>query len=113
MRETGMPSIGTFNFRIEPGQVSFDEMLKSVPKALILTRGMGRGLNSVTGEYSRGANGLWVENGEIVHAVQEITIAGNMLEMLRSVDCVGDDLMVKGSTCAPAIRVQNMTISGS
>ena len=110
---SGMPGIGTYNFRIEPGQTSFKDMLKSVPKAFILTRGMGRGLNSVTGEYSRGANGLWVENGEIVHAVQEITIAGNMLEMLRSVDCVGADLMVKGSTSAPAIRVQNMTISGS
>ena len=88
-------------------------MLQSVPRALILTRGLGRGLNAVTGEYSRGANGLWVENGEIVHPVQEITIAGNMLEMLHKVDCVGADLMVKGSTSAPAIRVQDMTISGS
>ena len=110
---SGMPGIGTFNFRVSPGEVAFKEMLESVPRALILTRGLGRGLNAVTGEYSRGANGLWVENGEIVHAVQEITIAGNMLEMLRNVDCVGADLMVKGSTCAPAIRVQNMTISGS
>ena len=85
---SGMPSIGTFNFRVEPGQVSFKEMLQSVPRALILTRGLGRGLNAVTGEYSRGANGLWVENGEIVHPVQEITIAGNMFEMLHKVDCV-------------------------
>ncbi|MBT6177895.1 MAG: TldD/PmbA family protein [Deltaproteobacteria bacterium] len=110
---TGMPSIGTYNFCIEPGQTSLKEMLSSVPRALILTRGLGRGLNAITGEYSRGANGLWVENGEIVHAVQEVTIAGNLLEMLQNVDCVGNDLMVKGSTRAPSIRIQDMTISGS
>ena len=108
-----MPSIGTYNFCIEPGTAAFKEMLSSVPRALILTRGLGRGLNAITGEYSRGANGLWVENGEIVHAVQEVTIAGNLLEMLQNVDCVGADLMVKGSTRAPAIRIQDMTISGS
>ena len=108
-----MPSIGTYNFCIEPGQSSLKEMLSSVPRALILTRGLGRGLNAITGEYSRGANGLWVENGEIVHAVQEVTIAGNLLEMLQNVDCVGNDLMVKGSTRAPSIRIQDMTISGS
>ena len=108
-----MPSIGTFNFCIEAGTTELKEMLSSVPRALILTRGLGRGLNAVTGEYSRGANGLWVENGEIVHPVQEVTIAGNILEMLHNVDCVGADLMVKGSTSAPSIRIQNMTISGS
>lgn len=110
---TGMPSIGTYNFCIDPGTTSFQEMLSSVPRALILTRGLGRGLNAITGEYSRGANGLWVENGEIVHPVQEVTIAGHLLEMLKNVDCVGADLMVKGSTRAPSIRIQDMTISGS
>lgn len=110
---TSMPSIGTFNLSIEKGDTSWEDMLKSVPRALILTRGLGRGLNAVTGEYSRGANGLWVENGEIAHPVQEVTIAGDMLKMLHNVDCVGADLMVKGATSSPAIRVQDMTISGN
>ena len=109
---TSLPSPGVFNLIVEAGEQSPEDILSSVPCALILTRGLGRGLNIVTGEYSRGANGLWVENGEIVHPVQEVTIAGNMLDMLKGIDAVGSDLTMRGSSGAPTIRIDNMTVSG-
>ena len=64
------------------------------------------------GEYSRGANGLWIENGELTRPVQEVTVAGHLLEMLQGIDAVGNDLAFRGNTAAPTIRFRELTVSG-
>jgi PmbA protein len=113
-RGTGsLPYAGPFNFFVEAGTDDPDEILRSADRALLLTRGLGRGLNTVSGEYSRGANGLWIEKGEVVHPVQEVTIAGDYLGMLAAIDRVGTDLMMRGATGAPTLRIAEMTVSGS
>jgi PmbA protein len=73
---------------------------------------LGSGANIVTGDYSRGANGLWIENGELTHPVQEITVAGSLLEMLQGIDAVGSDLRFRGSVGAPTLRFAELTVSG-
>lgn len=107
------PSAGTFNLVVENGDTPHDEIWSGVDCALVMTRGLGRGLNTVSGEYSRGANGLWIEKGEVVHPVQEVTVAGDYLEMLRSVDAIGDDLKFRGSSGSPTLRIADVTISGA
>ena len=72
-----------------------------------------RGANVVTGEYSRGANGLWIEDGEIAHPVQEVTVSGSLLELLQSIDALGNDLELRSSTAAPTLRIAEAMISGS
>jgi PmbA protein len=74
---------------------------------------LGRGANIVTGEYSRGANGLWIENGELASPVQEVTVAGSILEMLQGLDAIGNDLTFRGSTGAPTLRFAELTVSGA
>ena len=74
---------------------------------------MGFGVNTVTGDYSRGATGLWIENGELTHAVEEVTIAGNLKEMLRDVSVIGNDLVFRSSIAAPTLRIDGMTVAGS
>jgi len=73
---------------------------------------MGFGVNAVTGDYSRGAAGLWIENGELAYAVSEVTIAGNLNQMLKDIQMVGNDLEFRGSTAAPTLLLGEMTISG-
>jgi PmbA protein len=73
---------------------------------------MGFGTNLVTGDYSRGATGLWIENGQLTHAVEEVTIAGNLAEMLRNVTAIGNDLVFRGSVASPTLRINGMTIAG-
>jgi PmbA protein len=74
---------------------------------------LGRGADVVTGDYSRGANGIWIENGELTHAVQEVTVSGNLLEMLQGIDAVGDDLDFRSSTAAPTLRFAELVVSGA
>lgn len=106
------PSAGTFNFYAEAGDVDASAIWSGVKRGLVITRGLGRGLNTVSGEYSRGANGLWIENGEVAHPVQEVTIAGDYLTMLGNIDAIGSDLEIRGSSGAPTLRVADVTISG-
>jgi PmbA protein len=73
---------------------------------------LGHGANLVTGEYSRGANGLWIEGGELTRPVQEVTVAGNLAGMLASLEAVGSDLTFFGGTGAPTIRFAELTVSG-
>ena len=108
-----LPRIGAFNVYAEPGPHEPDAIVANTARGLLLTRGLGRGLNNVSGEYSRGANGLWIERGEIAHPVQEVTIAGDYINMLRSIDMIGSDLTMRGSTGAPTLRIADMTVSGS
>jgi PmbA protein len=109
---SSMPHAGVFNFYAEKGPDDPEAILRSAPRALLVTRGLGHGLNTVSGEYSRGANGLWLENGEVVHAVQEITIAADYLTMLKNIDRIGNDLRIRGSSGAPTLRIASMTVSG-
>jgi len=91
----------------------FRAMLKKLDKGLLVTELMGQGLNYVTGDYSRGASGYWVENGEIQYAVEEITIAGNMRDMLKSIAAIGSDVLVRGTKNTGSILIESMTIAGS
>ena len=90
-----------------------EEILAGVPAGLYVTGLMGFGVNVVTGDYSRGATGLWIENGELTHAVEEVTIAGNLAEMLMHVTAVGNDLVFRGAVAAPTLRVDGMTVAGA
>jgi PmbA protein len=104
--------VGPNNFFLEPGPHSPEAIIRSCDRALLLIRTLGHGLNSVTGDISRGAFGLWIENGEIVFPVSEITIAGNLGELLQSVEMVGNDLEFRGSICGPTIKVAEMLVAG-
>lgn len=106
------PSIGTHNLYLEPGREPPQALLKGISQGLYVTAMLGHGANTVTGEYSRGANGLWIENGELTHPVQEVTVAGNLVDMLQRVDAIANDLTFRGSTGAPTIRFSELTVSG-
>ena len=108
----GNPYTRSYNLFIEAGSVTPEEILRSTGTGLYVTRLMGQGVNLVTGDYSRGAAGLWIENGELAYPVQEVTIAGNLKEMLRSISAVGKDLVFRGSTAAPTLRIDGMTVAG-
>ncbi|HUA96880.1 MAG TPA: metallopeptidase TldD-related protein, partial [Terracidiphilus sp.] len=108
----GTPGIGCGNLYLEAGTLTPEEILKGVQKGLYVTGLMGFGVNVVTGDYSRGATGLWIENGELTHAVEEVTIAGNLAEMLKNVTAIGNDLAFRGSVAAPTLRIDGMTVAG-
>ena len=78
-----------------------------------MTEFIGMGVNGITGDYSRGASGFWIENGELTFPVSEITVSCNFDQLLQRIDCVGDDLDMRSSTAAPTVRVSAMTIAGS
>ncbi len=109
----GNPGIGAGNFFLEPGAVSAQELIGEVKQGLYVTETMGFGVNLVTGDYSQGASGLWIENGELTFPVEEITIAGNLKEMYRNISAIGNDLVFRGASAAPTIRVEGMMIAGS
>ena len=92
---------------------NFKAMLKKLHTGLLVTELMGQGVNYVTGDYSRGASGFWVENGVIQYPVEEITIAGNMKQMLEQIVAVGADTIVRGTKQTGSILIENMTVAGS
>lgn len=108
-----LPGIGTNNLYLAAGQRLPEDIIKEVPDGFYVTAMLGHGANLVTGEYSRGANGLWITNGELTHPVQEVTVAGQLGDMLRQLDAIGNDLTFHGSTGAPTIRFQELTVSGA
>ncbi len=108
----GAPGVGAGNLFLVPGTHSPDEIIGDVKAGLYVTSLMGFGVNTVTGDYSRGATGLWIENGQLTHAVEEVTIAGNLGEMLRNVVAIGNDLVFRGAVAAPTLRVDGMTVAG-
>ncbi len=110
---SSMPSIGTHNLYLEAGDQSPEAIVKGVKDGFYVTSMLGRGANTVTGDYSRGANGLWIENGELTYPVMEVTVAGNMLEMMRGIDAIGSDLTFRGSVGAPTVRFAELTVSGA
>ncbi len=109
----GAPGVGCGNLYLQPGNMTKEQILGEVKAGLYVTSLMGFGTNMVTGDYSRGATGLWIENGQLTHAVEEVTIAGNLAEMLRNVTAIGNDLKFRGSVAAPTLRIDGMTIAGA
>jgi PmbA protein len=107
----GSPTVSPGNLMIQAGAHKPDEIIGSVKQGLYLTEMIGQGVNIVTGDYSRSASGLWIEKGELTFPVQGITIAGNLKEMLRDIEMVGDDLDYRSSIIAPTLLVGRMTIS--
>jgi PmbA protein len=112
-RDASGISVGTGNFYLVPGTSTPAEIISSVKSGLYLTELIGFGVNLVTGDYSRGAVGLWIENGELTYPVEEITIAGNLNEMLGHIEMVGDDLVFRARTAAPTLKIARMTIAGN
>jgi PmbA protein len=109
----GTPGIGCGNLYLEPGNLSKEKIIGDVQAGLYVTSLMGSGVNLVTGDYSRGATGLWIENGALTHAVEEVTIAGNLTEMMRNITAIGNDLVFRGAVASPTLRIDGMTIAGS
>jgi PmbA protein len=108
----GSPGIGAGNFYLQPGTQTPEEILRAIPQGLYVTELIGHGVNIVTGDYSHGASGLWIENGELAYPVEEITVAGNLKEMLHNVVAIGDDLVFRSSIACPTLRIDGMTIAG-
>jgi PmbA protein len=108
----GTPGIGAGNLFLENGSVSSEQLLADIKVGFYVTELMGFGVNMVTGDYSRGAAGLWIENGELTFAVEEITIAGNLKEMLNNVTAIANDLEFRGAVASPTLRIDGMTIAG-
>jgi PmbA protein len=108
----GGPGVGAGNLSLVPGSATPAEIVAGVERGLLVTDLIGFGVNLVTGEYSQGAAGQWIEKGRIVHPVHEVTIAGNLAEMLRDIDAVANDLVFRGSVAAPTLRIRRMTVSG-
>ena len=109
----GAPGIGGGNYYLEPGTLSPEELIGDVKSGLYVLQTMGFGVNLVTGDYSQGASGLWIENGELAYPVEEITIAGNLKDMFRNVSAIGNDLEFRGSGAVPTVRVEGLTVGGS
>jgi len=110
---TGTVTIGPNNFYLKPGAHSPEEIIGSVKAGLYVVELIGFGVNTVTGDYSRGAVGLWIENGKFTHPVQEVTIAGNLRDMLKNIEMIGNDVTFLGAIAAPTLKIRNMVISGA
>ncbi len=106
------PVVAPTNFFLYPGNYSPSDIIKSVDSGLYVTELIGFGFNPVTGDYSRGAVGLWIEKGELTYPVEEITIAGNIKEILMQIEMVGNDLDFRQKICAPTIKIGRLTIAG-
>lgn len=109
---SGPPSPSASNLYMAPGTLPPDELIADIKQGLYLTELIGMGVNGVTGDYSRGASGYWIENGEISYPVSEITVAGNLKEMFRQIT-PANDLEFRYGSNAPTLRVEGMTIAGS
>ncbi len=109
----GAPGVTTTNLVMQPGKTPVAEVVKQTQAGLYVTDMMGFGFNAVTGDFSRGANGFWIENGELAFPVSEITISANLEAILGGIDLVGDDLDFRTSTACPTFRVAKMMIAGS
>jgi PmbA protein len=107
------PSVGPTNFHLVPGAAAPADIIRSVKHGLYVTDLIGFGINMVTGDYSRGAAGFWIENGELAYPVEEITIAGNLKRMLLDIETIGNDLEFRGRIASPTIKIGEMTIAGS
>ena len=115
-RKLGMRSTanagGSHNLIATPFGGGFEDLLRQMDRGVLVTELLGHGVNGVTGDYSRGAAGFWVEHGQIQYPVHEITVAGNLKEMFRAIQGVGTDVRVRGSKICGSILVGEMTVAG-
>lgn len=109
----GSPGIGAGNFFLQKGARTPQQIISGIKQGLYVVQFMGFGVNMVTGDFSRGATGLWIENGELAYPVEEITVAGNLKDMLNNISEIGNDLEFRGSTASPTIRIDGMMIAGA
>ena len=103
---------GIHNLIVKPTAGSLQDLIKDCNEAFVVGELLGQGVNTVTGDYSRGAAGFWVERGEIVHPVHEVTIAGNLADLFREIQAVGSDVDIRGTVRCGAVRVDGLTLAG-
>ncbi|MBZ5681328.1 MAG: TldD/PmbA family protein [Acidobacteriia bacterium] len=108
----GMPGIGPGNYFLQPGSKTPKELISGIKEGLYVTEFLGQGVNLVTGDYSRGASGLWISGGELAYPVEEITVAGNLKELFFNISEIANDLEFRGSVAAPTIRIDGLTVGG-
>ena len=109
----GTPEVGTTNFFLQPGSVSQEQIISEVNSGLYITEVMGlHTANPISGDFSFGASGLWIENGKLSHPVRGLAVAGNIMDVIKNVDAVGSDLQFFGGKGAPTLRISRMSISG-
>jgi PmbA protein len=108
----GTPGIGPGNYFLQPGTKTPQEIIAAIPQGLYVTEFLGHGANLVTGDYSRGASGLWISGGELAYPVEEITVAGNLKEIFLNISEIGNDLEFRGSVACPTIRIDGLTVGG-
>ena len=107
------PSVGPTNFYLAPGTKTVQDIIKTVKQGLYVTDLIGFGINMVTGDYSRGAAGFWIEGGELAYPVEEITIAGNLKDMFAGIEMIGSDLVFRGRIASPTVKIAEMMVAGS
>lgn len=112
MQSTGN-SGGVHNLTVAPGTASQEDLIRQMGRGLVITELIGQGVNIVTGDYSRGAAGYWVENGEIVHPVEGVTVAGNLRQMFAEIQAIGSDLDLRANVRTPSVLMGTMTVAGS
>jgi PmbA protein len=108
----GNPGIGAGNFFLPAGSRTPQQIIGEISRGLYITEFLGFGVNLVTGDFSRGASGLWIENGDLTFPVEEITVAGNLKDMLNNISEVGNDLEFRGSMACPTLRIDGMMVAG-
>jgi PmbA protein len=108
----GTPGIGSGNFYLQKGDRTPQQIIGDIKQGLYVFQFLGFGVNTVTGDFSRGVSGLWIENGELTYPVEEVTVAGNLKDMLNNISEIGNDLEFRGSTACPTLRIDGMTIAG-
>src|SRR5690606_4874760 len=106
------PGVGTTNLYMEAGLLSFRDLISDIKSGFYVTSLIGFGVNQITGDYSRGASGFWIENGEIAYPVSELTVAGNLRDMFLELT-PADDLEFRRATNAPSLRIDGMTVAGT
>jgi PmbA protein len=110
---SGAPLVGPSNFYLKPGNQRPEEIIESVKDGLYVTELIGFGVNIVTGDFSQGAVGIWIENGKLAYPVEEITIAGNLKDMLTGIEAIGNDLLPVNEVFSPTFKISRMVISGN
>jgi PmbA protein len=108
----GTPGIGPGNYFLQPGTKTPRQIISDIKEGLYVTEFLGHGANLVTGDYSRGASGMWISGGELAYPVEEITVAGNLKEMFNNISEIGNDLEFRGAMACPTIRIEGLTVGG-
>jgi PmbA protein len=105
--------VATTNLVLQPGTATPEDLIRSVKRGLYVTELIGFGINGVTGDLSKGAAGQWIEDGELAYPVEEVTVAGNLLEMLAAIEGIANDLVLRDRTAAPTLLIGRMVVAGN